>query len=478
MSTVITGTPNNVTTPLSATVSAITNNGGQSEVQTAAPHLFGDGDYVNVQVTILGVPLTFYYFITVVDSTHFILNGSTFVATGTGTAYDLSLSPQIQFPTDADSFSLQISGMLSGLQALSDRTQYLRYLMTQRQMLLTSVSATSTIAIPPWATHILVDGCGGGGGGGGGPGGIEGDANQQYAAGGGGSGSLRAQSLVPIPASTSAIGIIIGAGGSNGAGSAGGLSPANASPGGDGGTTIIYWANGPDIDSIAAEFLGGSGGGGGLTSINATASNVPVFTPGGRGPAGQLRSGPAGLLTQYAPGARQLINLYNSSGTITAIGSWPVSVYTDPVGQMDYQEGGASVANSNNSTYAAALSYNGGSSPTGYSNGGIGGGGPYGGAAGSNGAADGIWPGGAGGGGGGAGGFGPGGHGGNGGTGSHAGAGGNGNIGQNAGNNTGAGGGGGGGGGNGDTGGGAGLSGGAGGTGFVNITFLAFPALP
>lgn len=119
----ITGNPGNVTTPLSASITAFANNGsGAIRATTAAPHLFGSNDRVRIAVSLFAPAV---FSITVIDATHFDLVGSTYSATSTGVATDLSLTPQIQFPTDGDSFSQQLSGALSASQALCDRSQYL-----------------------------------------------------------------------------------------------------------------------------------------------------------------------------------------------------------------------------------------------------------------------------------------------------------------------------------------------------------------
>ena len=122
MSDVLTGTPSNCAAQLAATITGLANNGsGAVRVTTAAPHLFGNGDCVRVVTT----PTTGEFVIAVIDAQDFDLVGSTFTATGTGTATDMSLTPQILVPTDGDTFSLQLSGMLSALQGILDRTQNL-----------------------------------------------------------------------------------------------------------------------------------------------------------------------------------------------------------------------------------------------------------------------------------------------------------------------------------------------------------------
>ena len=468
MSLVIQGNAGNVTTPLTASVVAITaatgGDAGQWRVQTAAPHLFGTGDYVQLVVTISAVTTTAYGNINVIDATHFDVAGTTFTATGTGVANDLSLTPAILVPTDGDEFSLQLSGMLSALQALADRTQALRSMMIARESTFATVTSTGSVPVPPWANAVLLDGCGGGGGGGGGMGGFSG-AQDQLWAGGGGAGARRTTGIYLLFGAT-AISVNIGAGGTAGAGQAGGASPVNAGPGGDGGSSYTTYVGGSDSGVVFATFTGGAAGGGGnrTTGGAITSSSTPGFTPGGRGPAGLFRGGPT---SQSAPGYQQVINLVNTSGTITSgTTTWPLSTYVDPVGQMQYCEGGASMSNGGNATYATALSYAGAPSPDGL----------RGGAAGTNGTNGSLYPGGSAGGGGGGGGFGAGGAGGNGGNGSDAGNGTAGTVGSVG--TLGGGGGGGGGGGSGATGGGAGKNGGVGGSGQVNLIFLAFPTTP
>ena len=123
MSLVLTGDPSHITTQLTATVIGLANNGsGAVRAQTSAPHLFGPADEVAIRTT----TLSGLFSIAVIDATHFDLVGSTYTATGTGSATDLSLTPQVLVPTDGDTFSQQLSGALSSAQAALDRTQYLQ----------------------------------------------------------------------------------------------------------------------------------------------------------------------------------------------------------------------------------------------------------------------------------------------------------------------------------------------------------------
>jgi hypothetical protein len=122
MSEVLTGNAANITTPLTVAVTAMANNGsGAIRVTTSPAHLFGSNDLVLVDAGSVDA----FFTITVIDSTHFDCVGSTFVSGGSGATTDYSLTPQIQFPTDGDTFSAQLSGLLSSGQALCDRTQFL-----------------------------------------------------------------------------------------------------------------------------------------------------------------------------------------------------------------------------------------------------------------------------------------------------------------------------------------------------------------
>lgn len=476
MSLVMTGDASHCTTPLTATVVGIADNGlGKIRVQTSAPHLFGDQDYVLLQVTISGVAQVLAGQITVIDSTHFDLTSVAYTATGTGTAYDLALTPQIQVPTDGDTASLQLSGLLSAVQALCDRTQALRLFQIFRSTQLTTKTTTGRAFLPPWCTAVLAVGAGGGGGGGGGGSGWFDTVatNTQVAAGGGGAGAPLGVQFVTVPTGATAIDVTIGAAGAGGGGAAPGAGPQQGTGGAGGGYTILTWHGGASDGVVAAKFAGGAGGGPGgpgpgTAPILTSASAIPVFVPGGTTPAGLARSGSSGRFARLAPGPAQAINLINDGigGITVETGGWDLSAYTDPVGPRGFGEGGASVANGYNSTYVDAVSYGGTLSSTG----------KVGGAAGSAGTADSTRFGGAGGGGGGGGAFGTGGDAGDGGNGNNAGAGSNGGTGS-SGQTTGGGGGGGGGGNGSATAGGNGGDGGAGGAGVVHLVFLGIPAV-
>lgn len=461
------GNASRITTPLTATIVGIANNGSAKwRVQTSAPHLFGHSDYVHLQVTVSTVLIDTYETITVIDPTHFDVTSLAYTATGTGLATDLSLTPQFNVPVDGDTGSLQLSGMLSAFQALADRTQALRSMIISRTMMLIGVTSpgAASVPIPTWAGACWAMGCGGGGGGGGGMAGFSGTSNEQTCGGGGGSGSAFVIFPVALATGATSFDVSVGFGGNGGAGSPN--ISTDAAGGGDGGPTTIAFHDGSLPGFQECSFSGGSGGGHGNTTCVATSSGIPIFTPGGKGPAGMRRSGSFNLGARFAPGQSQYRDIVNTAGALAdPLGAWPGLIYTDPVGQMDYYEGGASMATAGNATYVTALSYAGAPSPSGYA----------GGAAGAQGAAGGIYPGGSGGGGGGAGGGGVGGVGGAGGAGNASGNGASGASGASGVPTSGAGGGGGGGGGSGSGTGGAGFAGGPGASGVLFFFFFGLP---
>lgn len=467
MSLVLSGNAAHVTTPLLATIIGMANNGsGLIRVQTSAAHHYATDDYVSIITT--GTVINTYFVITIIDATHFDLVGSAYTGTGTGTAKNFSLTPQIQVPTDGDTFSLQLSGMLSALQALADRTQALAKTSIQRTTRVSLITATGQVVVPPWAASFLMLGWGGGGGGGGGMGGRLGFAGEQYASGGGGAGAKPGIAIRSVFGATR-LDVVIGAGGAGGAGSAGAASPASAAIGSFGTSSTVTYTDGTFPGASAGIFSGGSAGGGGSNDVKATATSIPVYTPGGdAGPAGFHRSNASEKRSHTAPGPRNMFDIDNAAGVISVPGgAWPVGYYTGPIGQMSHGEGGASMATAGFATYAAGLSYDGAPSEGGFAAGGT---------AGTEGAAGGgnHRPGAAGGGGG-AGPFGAGGNGGNGGAGGTGVVGSNGTAGAAGAANSGGGGGGGGGGGySNTTSAGNGAAGGAGGSGAVWIIF--FPA--
>jgi hypothetical protein len=120
------GNPANVTTPLVRNVSGATSgSGGQVLIATSVAHLFATGDFVQVAGVTGTTEANGRWSIQLVDSTHFLLLGSSFVHTylGAGTATDTSLLPYFQVPSDGDPATAE--SVLAAIQALADRTQFL-----------------------------------------------------------------------------------------------------------------------------------------------------------------------------------------------------------------------------------------------------------------------------------------------------------------------------------------------------------------
>lgn len=145
MPNVITGLASNITTPLTRTVTGAVTSGGLIKLTTSVAHLFATGDTVTV-ASVGGVTAANgTWTITVVDSTHFTLDGSTFsgVYTSGGTATDYSLTPA--FDIIADGEQLTADNFAVSFQALADRTQYLATLLRR---------TASVITVPPVPWNI------------------------------------------------------------------------------------------------------------------------------------------------------------------------------------------------------------------------------------------------------------------------------------------------------------------------------------
>jgi hypothetical protein len=432
MSTVLNGNAANITTPLASTVIGLANNGsGAYRVQTSAPHHYATNDTVGIKTT--GV--TGAFAITVIDATHFDLVGSTFGSGTVGaspTCYDHSITPQVQVPTDGDTASLQMSGMLSTIAHLLDRTAFLATHGSGFQE--STFTGSGTYVVPDGCTELLVDGYGGGGGGGGSEGGNTLTTSVPMG-GAGGAGAKR--SFVRIDVSPGdALTITVGAGGTAGTGGPG-------TNGGDGGDTIV--ARGA---TVLAQFKGGRGGSGGAVVFTLSSPNWYAFLPGAYGES--LKGGTGNYPGPYGT------NVGGLTGGL--VNQFTGASGAQPGLPLNPGDGGTVYAGS---ASAVVQSFDG--LPQYQFLGGVGGqqGNPASGClGGAGGAGGGAGPGGAGG----AGGVGGGGSG----T-----AGGNGSSGSSGSAATGAGGGGGGAGGCGLSSGGAGLPGGAGGGGFLNILALS-----
>lgn len=127
MSTIITGDPTTITTPLSRTVTGATNE-SPIVITTSAAHLFATHDTVAITSVGGNTAANGTWTITKLTSTTFSLNGSTGSGayTSGGTAVDQSLTPQIQVPSDGDGPGIKAGDLLPSLEALADRTQHLQ----------------------------------------------------------------------------------------------------------------------------------------------------------------------------------------------------------------------------------------------------------------------------------------------------------------------------------------------------------------
>jgi hypothetical protein len=126
MSTIYSGNPSNVTTPLVRNVAGTASAAGLIRIQTTAAHLFST--YNTVELANVGgtTEANGTWVITVIDSTHFDLAGSTWANAWTsgGTATDFSLTPAATLPSDGEPATA--ASILASVQLLLDRTQYLQ----------------------------------------------------------------------------------------------------------------------------------------------------------------------------------------------------------------------------------------------------------------------------------------------------------------------------------------------------------------
>lgn len=146
MPNVITGNPANITTPLTRTVTGAVTAGGLIKLTTSVAHLFATSDVVTVQA-VGGVPAANgTWTITVVDATHFTLDGSTFagVYTSGGTATDYSLTPAFNIIADGENMTADTFAVTA--QALADRTQYLATLGRRTATVITVTPAPFNVS--------------------------------------------------------------------------------------------------------------------------------------------------------------------------------------------------------------------------------------------------------------------------------------------------------------------------------------------
>jgi len=238
MSTIYTGNPANITTPL--VVSTFTGVTGAAVtpivITTPTNHLYATGDSVTVSGVTGNTAANGTFSIIVLSPTTFSLTGTTGngAYAGGGTSSDNSLTPQFTLPSDGDAFNA--SAFNVPYQAIADRTQFLATRIQQRAD--TPTSATGTWTCPGGVNSILVIAHGGGGGGGGGGGADATTPGSRTAlGGGGGGGSQRYVTRVAVTPGT-AYAYAIGVGGIAG-GFGVGMGGLSASGGNDGGDTLF-----------------------------------------------------------------------------------------------------------------------------------------------------------------------------------------------------------------------------------------------
>lgn len=129
MATRYSGNPANVTSPLIRTITgAAAGGGGVIVISTSAAHAFANDDRITITGVVGTTEANGTWFVTVLSSTTFSLNGSTFVNAyvSGGLAYDTSLTPAVLIPSDGDAPTAD--SVAVPLQTCLDRTQFL---MTQ-----------------------------------------------------------------------------------------------------------------------------------------------------------------------------------------------------------------------------------------------------------------------------------------------------------------------------------------------------------
>jgi len=128
MTQVVNGCSDDVTTPLTRSITGCASgSGGVIRVTTSGSHDYGPCDHVTVSGVTGTTEANGNWEITIVDSTHFELDGSTFAnayASG-GSVVDHSLTPQLQMPSNGEAGV--VDALVSAVDALASRTQYLKH---------------------------------------------------------------------------------------------------------------------------------------------------------------------------------------------------------------------------------------------------------------------------------------------------------------------------------------------------------------
>jgi hypothetical protein len=347
---VLQGNPTNITTgTLSQVITSAVSGSTSTTVTTSGAHLFGNND----QVTISGATgmtglNAVWPDITVTGSTTFTLPSSLsgVYAANSGTVTDLSLTPPFQAPIDGMTGSVQLSGLLSSLQTLADRSEFTwRNVLNKGEPV--AFTANGTVAIPPYVKAIIVEMCGGGGGGGDGQAGGT-AASQMAGAGGGGAGAPLVSIVMPITAAATTLTVTVGAGGlaqNSGATSevTDGTNSVFAHGGQGGGSPSSHSTSSVDLYS---------GGGQGVDTTGATAQNQVSI------------SSSTGILVPSSVGAGG-----PGYASVTSVGSAGFAGSPQPQGFTGGAAGGAT--GSTTSYYTGGSGGGGGGGP--FGNGGAGG---------------------------------------------------------------------------------------------------------
>lgn len=384
---------------------------GKVRITSAGPHLFSTADVVVVSDVVGTTEANGTWTITVIDATHFDLDGSTFANAyvSGGIADDTSLTPAGTMPSDGEpGTAISIEAFL---QLLADRTQFLAQRGTVKSE---TFLGSGSLVVPDDVRVMDLEGCGAGGGGAGGTPGSSAGTDYGIGGGGGGGAQFVKCSVDVIPGDT--LTVTIEAGGAGGAAGTGGN---------NGGDTIITGTG------VNVRFLGAAG---------ATTQGTPKSSA-----------------ADFAQGGIAVRNQASGSYEFGQTAGAPTGFYAS----KSPQQGGIGATNqviSLGQCYGMSV----GAALTGA---------PNGGQAGTNGTDDGTRKGGGSGGGGGAGPYGAGGNAGSGGNANNGGNGAVGTAGTAGAANSGAGGGGGGAGGGASGAGGAGGAGAAGGSGRVRISW-------
>lgn len=269
MSSVYTGDPSTITSPLSRTVTAASN-ATPIVITTSVSHLFATGDSVTVSEVGGNTDANGTWTITVLSANTFELDGS--VGSGAyagpgGVALSNSLTPQFTIPDDGD--TLDAASVNVALEMLADRTQFLH---TNRLIAeIVTFTSSDTWDSGDRAAFAELIGWGGGGGGAGGWSDPATADDTYFCGGGGGGGAQMGRALVTLTPSTGYT-VTIGAAGAGGTGSTGSAST-NGTSGGD---TIFEITAGAEL----ARFRGaGRGLRGGIAASSSTNSTAPGGAP-------------------------------------------------------------------------------------------------------------------------------------------------------------------------------------------------------